>query len=244
MEPVWLFGALLVAEVLGTVGGFGSSMLVMPLAAFFLPFDQALGLTALFHVFSNAAKIMLFRKGLDRRLLLHMGVPAVIGVVLGARLTAFLPGDTMQLLLSIALLVLALLLFMLPRVRIEPSIRNAGVGGAVSGFVAGLVGTGGAIRGLALAAFDLEKSVFISTSAWIDLGVDLSRTVVYAGQGYLTEQVWTYLPAMAVVSLTGTWIGRWVLGMVSQERFRRIVLLLVMLVALVGGYRVLGAVVD
>jgi uncharacterized membrane protein YfcA len=72
--------------------------------------------------------------------------------------------------------------------------------------------------------------------------VDLSRTVVYAGQGYLTEQVWTYLPAMAVVSLTGTWIGRWVLGSVSQERFRRIVLLLVMLVALIGGYRVLGAV--
>lgn len=241
MDLTLLFVALLVAEVLGTIGGFGSSMLVMPLAALFMPFDQALGLTALFHVFSNAAKVMLFRHGLDRRLLLTMGLPAVVGVVLGARLTAFLPGSTMELLLSVALVLLAVLLLTLPTIRLQPSARNAGLGGAASGFIAGLVGTGGAIRGLTLAAFDLEKSVFISTSAWIDLGVDLSRTVVYAGQGYLTTEVWTYLPAMAAVSLTGTWIGRWVLGQVSQERFRRIVLLLVIAVALFGGARALGA---
>src|SRR6188768_2257116 len=91
------FTLLLIAEVLGTVGGFGSSMLVMPLAGWFLPFDQALGLTALFHVFSNGAKIILFRKGLDKRLLLLMGVPAVIGVLIGARLTVFVDGTGMDL---------------------------------------------------------------------------------------------------------------------------------------------------
>lgn len=241
MQEGPLFALLLVAEVLGTIGGFGSSMLVMPLAVFFLPFDQALGLTALFHVFSNAAKIILFRKGLDKRLLLTMGVPAVVGVVLGARLTAYLPADAMQLLLSAALVLLAVLLLLLPRIRLAPSTRNAGLGGATSGFIAGLVGTGGAIRGLTMAAFDLEKSVFVSTSAWIDMGVDLSRTAVYAGQGYITPATWTYLPWMAVVSLAGTWMGRWVLLRVSQERFRRIVLFLVLLVALVGATRVLGA---
>ena len=45
LDPLFLF-LLLFAEVMGTVGGFGSSMLVMPLAGRFLPFDQALGLTA------------------------------------------------------------------------------------------------------------------------------------------------------------------------------------------------------
>lgn len=35
------FALLLVAEILGAIGGFGSSMLVMPLAGLFLPFDQA-----------------------------------------------------------------------------------------------------------------------------------------------------------------------------------------------------------
>ena len=63
MELAWFSILLLLAEIAGTVGGFGSSMLVMPLAGEFLPFEQALGLTAVFHVFSNGAKMILFRKG-------------------------------------------------------------------------------------------------------------------------------------------------------------------------------------
>ena len=59
------FLLLIIAEVLGTVGGFGSGVLVMPLAGFFMPFEQALGLTAIFHLFSNASKRLLFLAGFN-----------------------------------------------------------------------------------------------------------------------------------------------------------------------------------
>ncbi|MDO1498978.1 hypothetical protein Q2T40_01035 [Winogradskyella maritima] len=36
----------------------------------------------------------------------------------------------------------------------------------LAGFSAGLLGTGGAIRGLTMAAFNLEKNMFIATSAF------------------------------------------------------------------------------
>ena len=233
----WFLVLLLVAEVLGTVGGFGSSMLVMPLMTFFLPFDQALGLTALFHVFSNAAKIILFRKGLSKKLLLSMGVPAVIGVLIGARLTAFIPSEHMMLVLSAVLIILSVVFLFAPDQRVEATTLNASMGGAASGFVAGLVGTGGAIRGLTLAAFDLPKEVFISTSAWIDMGVDLSRTVVYAQQGCIAQSTWTYLPWLAAISLLGSWAGRWLLARVPQERFRKLVLVLVIAVAVFSALR-------
>lgn len=233
----WFLVLLLVAEVLGTVGGFGSSMLVMPLMTFFLPFDQALGLTALFHVFSNAAKIILFRKGLSKKLLLSMGVPAVIGVLIGARLTAFIPSEHMMLVLSAVLIILSVVFLFAPDQRVEATTLNASMGGAASGFVAGLVGTGGAIRGLTLAAFDLPKEVFISTSAWIDMGVDLSRTVVYAQQGFIAQSTWTYLPWLAAISLLGSWAGRWLLARVPQERFRKLVLVLVIAVAVFSAVR-------
>jgi len=223
---------LLVAEVLGTLGGFGSSMLVMPIAASFLPFEEALGLTAFFHVLSNGAKMLLFRQGFDRRLVLRMGIPAVIGVIVGARLTAFVDGELLELALGIALVAMSTWLIMRPLWKLADSRRNVIAGGGISGFVAGLVGTGGAIRGVALSAFALEKHVFIATSAWIDMGVDLSRTVVYASQGFLRAEVWTYLPVLAVISLLGTWSGRWLLQRVPQERFRTVVLVLVLLVGL------------
>ena len=230
MEPFVFYALLLLAETLGTVGGFGSSMLVMPLAVYFLPFDQALGLTAVFHVFSNGAKILLFRKGLDRKLLLTMGIPAVFGVLIGAGLTTYVNGKVMEIVLGVALLIMSLFLFLLPRFRIPPTRTNALLGGASSGFIAGLVGTGGAIRGAALTAFGLQKTVFVATSAWIDMGVDLSRSVVYWSQGYLTRELWSILPGLAIASLLGSYLGKRILGHMSQSVFERVVLGLVFFV--------------
>ncbi|HRH39872.1 MAG TPA: sulfite exporter TauE/SafE family protein, partial [Flavobacteriales bacterium] len=159
-----LFGLLLlVAEVLGTIGGFGSSMLVMPLAGWFLPFDEALGLTALFHVFSNAAKMILFRKGVSWRLLLWLGIPALIGVVIGARLTVQMDERWLSLALGIALLLMGSALLVKSEWRLRATNSNALAGGVISGFIAGIAGTGGAVRGITLAAFDLEKLAFVST---------------------------------------------------------------------------------
>lgn len=240
VDLVHFFTLLLVAEVLGTVGGFGSSMLVMPLAGFFLPFEQALGLTAVFHVFSNGAKMILFRKGLDRRLLLSMGIPAVIGVIIGARLTVFVDETWMNIALGIVLLIMSAFLFALPHFRIAPSRLNAIIGGSSSGLIAGLVGTGGAVRGATLAAFGLEKSVFISTSAWIDMGVDLSRSVVYWSQGYVQSWVLLYLPGLAVVSIVGSYLGKRILVYVPQVLFQRIVLALVFAIGVVSLINALG----
>lgn len=228
MELFAFFALLLAAEVLGTIGGFGSSMLVMPLAGLFLPFDQALGLTAVFHVFSNAAKIVLFRQGISKQLLLWLGVPAVVGVIIGARLSYHLDQRLLGLCLGILLTAMAGLLLVKRTWKLQATNKNAVLGGLLSGSVAGVAGTGGAIRGITLAAFDLEKMVFVSTSAWIDMGVDVSRSIIYASQGYVTSNVLAHLPAMAVASVLGSWLGKRALAHIPQERFKSLVLLLVL----------------
>lgn len=227
------FALLLIAEILGTIGGFGSSMLVMPLAGWFLPFDQALGLTALFHVFSNAAKMLLFRKGVSWRLLLWLGLPAVIGVVIGARLTTYFDQRLLSAFLGAVLVITGTGLLMSPDRKLRATNSNALTGGTISGLLAGLAGTGGAVRGITLAAFDLEKMAFVSTSAWIDMGVDMSRTVVYMVQGFITPQVVLYLPSMAVASMAGSWLGKKALERIPQSGFRVMVLGLVVIMGLI-----------
>ena len=227
------FALLLTAEVLGTIGGFGSSMLVMPMAGLFMPFEQALGLTALFHVFSNGAKMLLFRQGVSWRLLLWLGIPAVIAVIAGARLTVFMDERVMGLVLGALLVVMGIGLLWKSEWRLQPTNSNALAGGLISGFIAGIAGTGGAVRGITLAAFDLEKMLFVSTSAWIDMGVDMSRSVVYASQGFINAHVLGYLPAMAVASFAGSWSGKWLLQRIPQHTFRNIVLGLVVVMGIV-----------
>lgn len=77
-----------------------------------------------------------------------------------------------------------------------PKLFQQGTGSGLSGLVAGLLGTGGAVRGLVLSAFSLPKDVFIATSAGIDLAVDASRTGVYYFNGYIGKDMLYLLPAL------------------------------------------------
>ncbi|NND94172.1 MAG: sulfite exporter TauE/SafE family protein [Flavobacteriales bacterium] len=228
-EAIVLFLALaLLAEILGTIGGFGSSVFFVPIAAQFMPFLEVLGLTAIFHVASNLSKILLFRKGIDRRIILLLGIPAVLFVIIGAWSTSFLDAEKLEFALGIVLVGLSLFFLMRPSNRIKASNANAVIGGVLSGGIAGLVGTGGAIRGMTLAAFGMSKNVFIATSAFIDLGVDLSRTIVYTGLGYMTLKVLYLTPFLIGVGLLGTFIGKVILEKITQEKFQRIVLFLIL----------------
>lgn len=134
MDLVWFALVLLLAEVVGTVGGFGSSMLVMPIAGWFLPFTEALGLTAVFHVFSNVAKVILFRSGFSWRVFVPMVLPAMAGVCIGARLTGVADEAMLTLALGLLLVLLSGVFLLFPTARVEPTTRNAVLGGGISGW--------------------------------------------------------------------------------------------------------------
>lgn len=229
MDYLYLFILLaLIAEILGTLGGFGSSLFFVPIAGYFLDFHSVLGITAVFHVASNITKITMFREGIDKKILVYLGIPAVLFVILGAFLSKYVNNDLLELILAIFLILLSVLLF-IKNYKIAANKLNSFLGGVLSGGVAGLIGTGGAIRGVTLTAFGLGTSAFIATSALIDLGVDSSRAVVYWTNGYVHKHDLYLIPILVVVSIVGTYIGKLILIRIPEQRFRKIVLSLVFL---------------
>lgn len=220
------------SEVVGTVAGFGSSVFFVPLAGMLFDFRKVLALTAVLHVFSNAAKLVLFGRHVRWRLLLLLGLPSVGLVILGAYLSRRLEFRYTELILGLFLLFFSGLLFLKPKVQLAPTAFNGIAGGGLAGFLAGLIGTGGALRGLVLAAFDLPKGTFVATSAAIDFGVDASRLVIYLRGGYLTSESYGYVPVLFGVAFVGSYLGKLVLERVEQRSFRRLVLAFVFLIGL------------
>ncbi len=218
----------IIAEILGTVGGFGSSVFFVPVANFFLDFQSVLGITALFHLASNTTKIAFFKKGLDKKIILQLGIPAIIFVMIGAFLSKYINPRFLTYILGAFLILLSLTFLIFKNLVIKPTKKNAILGGVLSGFSAGVLGTGGAIRGITLAAFKMNKEKFIATSAVIDLGVDFSRTIVYFFNGYMRKDLLYLVPILILVSIIGTWIGKKILIKISQENFRYIVLILIL----------------
>ena len=238
MDYLWLFILLaLLAEIFGTIGGFGSSLFFVPIASYFLDFHSVLGITALFHVTSNLSKILLFKKGIDKKILIYLGTPAVIFVIIGAYLSKFIDPKKLELFLSAFLITISLIFLLGKKIKLQPTIKNAISGGIISGFSAGFFGTGGAIRGVVLTAFRLKKEVFIATSALIDLMIDLSRSIVYIHNGYVYKSNIYLIPILLVVSIIGTLIGKVILKKISEERFRGIVLILILITGLITFFK-------
>lgn len=234
MENLSLFILLaLLAEILGTVGGFGSSLFFVPIASYFLDFHSVLGITALFHVSSNLAKIAFFRKGFDKKLVISIGVPAVLFVIAGAFLSRFIETKILEISLALFLIIVSLIFLIFKNLSLKPTLSNSVAGGIFSGLIAGLLGTGGAIRGMVLAAYNLRINVFIATSAIIDLAIDSSRSIVYFLNGYVHKHDLYLIPILLIVSIAGTFIGKKILTRVSEEQFKSIVLILVLITGIV-----------
>ncbi|OGK10750.1 sulfonate transporter [Candidatus Roizmanbacteria bacterium RIFCSPHIGHO2_01_FULL_35_10] len=231
MTSLFFLSAFL-AEVVGTVAGFGSSTIFLPLALLFIDFKNALVLVAFFHIMGNIGRIGFFRKGLNIELLIKFGVPSIFFTIVGALLVSLITQNILKGILGIFLISYSLYSLWRKNFRIESSTPVVIVGGSLSGFLAGLIGTGGALRGAFLTGFGLTKEKYIATAASIALAVDLTRIPVYLGQGFLENRYYWYLPILFVLALLGSFTGKKIVKVFPYKIFRRIVLVSLLLVGL------------
>lgn len=225
------------SETIGTLSGFGSSTFFVPLAVFLESFQLVLALTAMLHVFGNLSKLFLFRKSSDLVLAMRLALPSVLLTGLGALLSSYLSSSDFTLILGVVLMLMAgALFFSVPKVPALPA-GAATIVTAASGFLTGLVGTGGALRGLALISLRLEKNQFVFTSSAIDIGGDFLRLGIYLSEGYMDWSLWRYLIWLGLAAISGAWVGRHLLAKIPQTSFDRLVAGLVFLsgLALVFG---------
>lgn len=231
MDVLFFISAFL-AEIIGTVAGFGSSTVFLPLALLFFDFKTALVLVAFFHIVGNIGRISFFKKGLDKELLIKFGIPSVVLTLIGAFIVSYIPQNTLKGILGAFLIVYAVYSLWKEDFRIKASTGSAVIGGGLSGFLAGLIGTGGALRGAFLTGFGLPKEKYIATAAAIALAVDLTRIPVYLSQGFLGSEYYWYLPALFILALAGSFTGKQIVKRFPYKVFRKVVLIAILLVGI------------
>ena len=165
--------------VIGTVAGFGTSTIFLPVALIFVDFKTALVLVAITHLSANMGATTFFRHGLDRRLILLFGVPSIFITIIGAYMVTYVPQNILIIILGIFLLIFSISFLIKPNFKVPKSDTNTVIGGALSGFLQGLLGIGGPLRGAFLISYDLDKFKYIATLAAIAVIIDLTRIPIY-----------------------------------------------------------------
>lgn len=228
-EDIIFFVIGFFSEVVGTMAGFGSSTIYLPAASYFMDFKTALVLVAIFHLFGNIGRITFFRHGLDRRVLLVFGLPSFLLSLLGATLVGDLSQTVLKMLLGIFLVSLSITLLVKPKIAFPATTRLLALGGGVSGFIVGLIGTGGALRAVFLTGLKLDKEKYIATAAVIALGTDATRIPSYLASGFLAEQHYYFVPILFGIAIAGSFVGRKIVGRIDQAKFKKMVLIAVIL---------------
>jgi uncharacterized protein len=231
-ELLLFFLSAFVAELIGTMAGFGSSTIFLPLALFFVDFKTAIVLVAIFHLFGNTGRMVFFRQGFDKRIIFQFGVPSVLLSLLGAFLIGIIAQPALKLMLGTFLIITSVTFLAKPGLKFPQKTGTFIAGGSVTGFITALVGTGGALRATILQGLNIEKTKYIATAATIAAVTDVTRIPIYISQGFLTEEYFLYLPILLGIALAGSFIGRRIVVTINQELFRRIVLVAIILVSI------------
>jgi uncharacterized membrane protein YfcA len=219
------------SEIVGTMAGFGSSTIYLPLASYFLDFQTALVLVAIFHFFGNISRIAFFRHSLDKKVLLLFGIPSFVLSLLGATLVGNLSQTLLKFMLGIFMIVISTMFLLRPKLAFPANAKSFVLGGGISGFIVGLIGTGGALRAAFLTGIKIEKEKYIATAAVIALGTDATRIPSYISAGFLSEQYYYLIPILFGIAVAGSYVGRKIVTRIDQNKFKKMVLIAVILVS-------------
>lgn len=210
------------AEVVGTMAGFGSSTILVPIATIFFDIKTTIALVGLFHFFGQVVDGFLWRKYINWRIGILFSIFGVIFSFIGASLVAVLPPQIILQILGAFLITYSVFSLTGKKLALpKTDLAVVGAGGLV-GFLAGLVGTAGALRTAFLSTFKLEKNHFLGTSFAIAFFVDLTRVATYLGSGILELNLGIWLSIFAVAVL-GSLLGRKLVFKLPEKIFYRIV---------------------
>lgn len=222
MTPVILLSALtFVASGIGTATGFGTSTVMIPVMVLFFPLPIALLFVGLVHLAGDIWKVLLFKRGLDWKLILGFGLSGILASYVGASLSLHPEALPLKRILGAFLVLYVGYLFLNRDWSLPRKTGTAVSGGLLSGLFAGFFGVGGAVRGAFLTAFDLPKAVYIFTSGLIALFIDVTRVSRYILGGTRFDQGLLVALAFSIpVSFVGAYTAKRLLDRLPQRYFR------------------------
>jgi hypothetical protein len=159
-------------------------------------------------------------------------MPSFILSLIGASLVDNLSQTLLKFLLGTFLIVISVMFLLRPKLAFSTNRNSLVLGGGISGFIVGLIGTGGAFRAVFLTGLKMDKEKYIATAAVIALGTDATRIPSYVSAGFLLEQYYYLIPILFATAVAGSYVGRKIVTRLDQDKFKKLVLVAVILASI------------
>jgi uncharacterized membrane protein YfcA len=227
---------LLVAVLAGgvaSISGFGIGSLITPLLALKIGTSIAVAGVSIAHFLGTALRFWIWKKYVNKQVLISFGITSAVGGLIGALFHNIFQNVVLTVIFGCLLAFAGIsgLTGLSQKLRFNGP--AAWMAGALSGVFGGLVGNQGGIRSAAMFGFDLRGKEFVATATGIALAVDCARMPVYFFiQWKDILSIWPLIVFASAGVLIGTEIGIWTLGKIPEALFKRIVSVIILLIAI------------
>jgi uncharacterized membrane protein YfcA len=208
------------AGVLSALAGQGGGLFLILACSVLIGPHAAIALTAPALMFGNAHRALLFRRAIDRPIVLRVVAGAVPGAIAGGLAAGAMPSWVLQVLL-VSLTVLSILravgrlTFHVPKWAFGPA-------GLVVGGLAGTSGGAGVLFAPVLLSAGLRGPAFAGTIASIALATHAGRVLAYASSGLFRRELLLPTVAVALGIAAGNVLGRRARAFLSDRATTRV----------------------
>ncbi len=225
------------SEILWTIAWFWSSSILLPILSNFLDFKNALLLVAIYHIFGNGSRLLMFYKHINKKILLIFGIPSILLTVFWAMLVEHIDQTILKFILWVVLVSFATFSLIKPEFKVKVNNYLWIIWWWLSGFTAWLIWTGGVLRWAFMTLFQLPKEQYIATIATVALIVDFTRIPIYFWNGFLDKKFYFLIPLLFITALFWSYIWKKIVKLIPEEVFRKIILILVILLSSIFIYQ-------
>ena len=189
MNFIFVLAVGLIAGTISGIVGTGSSIMMMPVLVYQYGPKQAVPIMALAAVMANFARILAWWREVDWRACAAYSLPGIPAAALGARTLLVLPSHTVDIAIGLFLIAMVPVRHWLARHDLKARLWHLALGGAVIGYLTGIVVSTGPLSVPLFLFYGLTKGAFLATEAASSLGLFLSKSVTFQRFGALTSDV-------------------------------------------------------
>ncbi|WGR96767.1 sulfite exporter TauE/SafE family protein [Bradyrhizobium sp. ISRA443] len=214
---------LIVGLVAGTISGIvgtGSSIMLMPILVYQFGPKQAVPIMAVASVMANLSRILAWWREVDWRACVAYSITGIPAAALGARTLLALPSRAVDVAIGVFLITMVPVRHWLARHRLKARLWHLAVGGAVIGYLTGIVVSTGPLSVPLFLFYGLSRGAFLATEAASSLGLYVSKSVTFERFGALTATVALKGLIAGASLMAGAFIAKRFVLRLKPEAFR------------------------
>jgi len=214
---------LIVGLVAGTISGIvgtGSSIMLMPVLVYQFGPKQAVPIMAVASVMANLSRILAWWREVNWRACVAYSITGIPAAALGARTLLVLPSRVVDVAIGAFLIAMVPVRHWLARHRLRARLWHLAVGGAVIGYLTGIVVSTGPLSVPLFLFYGLSRGAFLATEAASSLGVYVSKSVTFERFGALTAAVALKGLIAGASLMAGAFIAKRFVLQMKPEAFR------------------------